>query len=40
MSHDDLIDLAEVYALGALEGDELGEYQAHLQPAALTAGHG
>ena len=30
MSHEELLDLAEIYALGALDGYELAEYQAHL----------
>lgn len=30
MSHEELLDLADVYALGALDGDELAEFQAHL----------
>ena len=30
MSHEELLDLAEIYALGALDGDELADYQAHL----------
>lgn len=30
MSHEELLDLAEIYALGALDGDELAAYQAHL----------
>jgi quercetin dioxygenase-like cupin family protein len=31
VSHDELLDLAEIYALGALDGDDLAEYQAHLE---------
>ena len=30
MDHDDWLELAEVYALGALEGDELAKFEAHL----------
>ena len=30
MRHEELLDLADVYALGALDGDELTEFQAHL----------
>lgn len=30
MNHEELLDLAEIYALGALDGDELAAYQAHL----------
>jgi quercetin dioxygenase-like cupin family protein len=30
VSHEELLDLAEIYALGALDGDELAEFQAHL----------
>lgn len=30
MSHEELLDLADVYALGALDGDELAKFQAHL----------
>ena len=30
VSHEKLLDLADVYALGALDGDELVEFQTHL----------
>jgi len=30
VSHEELLDLADVYALGALDGDELAQFQAHL----------
>lgn len=30
MSHDELLDLAEIYVLGALDGDELAAFQTHL----------
>jgi quercetin dioxygenase-like cupin family protein len=30
VSHEELLDLADVYALGALDGEELAEFQAHL----------
>lgn len=30
MSHEELLDLADVYALGALDGEELVQFQAHL----------
>lgn len=30
MSHEELLDLAEIYALGALDGDDLAAVQAHL----------
>jgi len=30
VSHEELLDLADVYALGALDGEELAQFQAHL----------
>jgi hypothetical protein len=38
MSHEKLSELCSIYALGALDGEELREFEAHLKTGCLLCG--
>jgi hypothetical protein len=39
MAHEEWLERAEIYGLGALDGDELGQFEAHLVECRVCEGH-